>query len=138
MKRLNYQDNRDIIRDRKRQKYQQKNLKEKLDTNEKLQHLNDQVPNMVEFLENEELNFMVKNDNFTRYPNIALLLFHYCCTDPKSHICNNESLRDKNTPEWKRIKSHLEKPPSVNTIKQAQEEINKYLHNNNPIWCCCS
>ena len=49
--------------------------------------------NYVNIPPDEEINFYLRNDNFTRFPNIALKLFQLTRTDPKSYIYNNESLK---------------------------------------------
>ena len=46
----------------------------------------------------------------TSEPNLALVIYHCCNTNPKSYVCNNESLIHDHTGAYKRIMDNVENP----------------------------
>ena len=81
---------------------------------------------------------MRSREAFTEESNLALAFYHCCGTNPKSHVCNDESLIDDKTGVINRIKANFPKPCDAGTKLDTNKRLNGCTCKTQPLLMCAS
>ena len=104
----------------------------------RLQELNSSILNM-QHISKKDIDLMSKSQNFSKFPNLALVYFHLCGPHPDAFIFNDESLNGQEGEEvWKRLEDIIGEPIGKPDAERCYDSTMKHDPSTGRIAACSS